>query len=73
MPQQARSCYETAHKLFERISEPYSIGQVCVRLARLAPSSDDRRALVASAWIHRRSWVVSVVDLLLRAVAGGHG
>jgi len=40
---EARACYEMALELYGRIPEPYSIGQIHVRLAEVAPDEVQRR------------------------------
>ena len=50
---QARSHYDTALPLYEQIKEPYSIGMVNRRLARLAGGVEEKASLVAAA---RLAW-----------------
>ena len=50
---QARSHYDTALRLYERIKDPYSIGMANQRLARLAGGVDEKASLVAAA---RLAW-----------------
>jgi hypothetical protein len=51
--EQARQDFETALKLYERIQEPYSIGETERRLARLAEDEAERKSHVRAA---REAW-----------------
>ncbi len=48
----ARTCYEAALAMYERITEPYSIGWVHRRLGRIAADDERRRHVDAAkeAW-----------------------
>jgi tetratricopeptide (TPR) repeat protein len=63
----ARAAYEQALELFTAIEEPYSIGQACRRLARIAPADSDRCDYVSRA---RHAWLaIGRKDLVLSLTA----